>query len=68
MNMQKKFKFDKFDFSWLIISIGMAVGAGIVLVPITTGIVGFVIFAISILVAYPGIYLFQKLYVRTLFA
>ncbi|MGQ4002116.1 serine permease [Francisellaceae bacterium CB299] len=68
MNMQKKSKFDKFDFSWLIISIGMAVGAGIVLVPITTGIVGFVIFAISILVAYPGIYLFQKLYVRTLFA
>jgi amino acid permease len=68
MHMQKKFKFDKFDFSWLIISIGMAVGAGIVLVPITTGIVGFVIFAISILVAYPGIYLFQKLYVRTLFA
>ncbi|MGQ4006024.1 serine permease [Francisellaceae bacterium CB300] len=66
--MQKKSKFDKFDFSWLIISIGMAVGAGIVLVPITTGIVGFVIFAISILVAYPGIYLFQKLYVRTLFA
>jgi amino acid permease len=66
--MQKNSKFDKFDFSWLIISMGMAVGAGIVLVPVTTGIVGFAIFAISILVAYPGIYLFQKLYIRTLFA
>lgn len=64
----KKPKFDKFDYSWLIISIGMAVGAGIVLVPVTTGIVGFAIFAISILVAYPGIYLFQRLYIRTLFA
>ena len=66
--MQKNSKFDKFDFSWLIISMGMAVGAGIILVPVTTGIVGFAIFAISILVAYPGIYLFQKLYIRTLFA
>ena len=43
--MQKNLKFDKFDFSWLIISMCMAVGAGIVLVPITTGIVGFIIFA-----------------------
>ena len=66
--MQKNSKFDKFDFSWLIISMGMAVGAGIILVPVTTGIVGFAIFAISILVAYPGIYLFQKLYIGTLFA
>ncbi len=46
----------------------MDVGAGIVLVPITTSIVGFVVFTISILVAYPDIYLFQNLYVRKLFA
>ena len=66
--MKKNSKFNSFDFSWLIISVGMAVGAGIVLIPITTGIVGFAVFAISILVAYPGIYLFQKLYISTLFA
>ena len=66
--MQKNSKFNSFDFGWLVISVGMAVGAGIVLVPITTGAIGFAVFTISILVAYPGIYLFQKLYIRTLFA
>ncbi|ASG68980.1 serine permease [Francisella halioticida] len=45
----------------------MAVGAGIVLVPVSVGVVGFAVFAISILIAYPGIYLFQKLYIQTLF-
>ncbi|MED7819208.1 MULTISPECIES: aromatic amino acid transport family protein [unclassified Francisella] len=45
----------------------MAVGAGIVLVPVSVGVVGFAVFMVSILIAYPGIYLFQKLYIQTLF-
>lgn len=60
--------FNRFDFGWLVVSIGMAVGAGIVLVPVSVGVVGFVVFVVSILMAYPGIYLFQKLYIETLFA
>ncbi|AJI69129.1 serine permease [Francisella tularensis] len=53
--------FDRFDFGWLVVSIGMAVGAGIVLVLVSVGVVGFAVFVVSILIAYPGIYLFQKL-------
>ncbi|WP_150465630.1 aromatic amino acid transport family protein [Francisella sp. SYW-2] len=66
--MRNLANFDKFDFGWLVVSIGMAVGAGIVLVPVSVGVVGFVVFVVSILIAYPGIYLFQKLYIETLFA
>lgn len=44
--MQKNSKFNSFDFWWLVISVGMAVGAGIVLVPITTGAIGFAVFTI----------------------
>ncbi|AIT09755.1 serine permease [Candidatus Francisella endociliophora] len=66
--MKKNFNFDRFDLGWLVVSIGMAVGAGIVLVPVSIGVVGFIVFILSILIAYPGIYLFQKLYIQTLFA
>lgn len=65
--MSQTYKFNKFDLSWLVVSIGMAVGAGIVLVPVSVGVVGFTVFMVSILIAYPGIYLFQKLYIQTLF-
>ncbi|APC96384.1 amino acid permease [Francisella frigiditurris] len=66
--MIDKDRFNKFDFGWLIVSFGMAIGAGIVLTPVSIGVVGFTVFALSILIAYPGIYLFQKLYIQTLFA
>nr|WP_254923474.1 hypothetical protein [Francisella tularensis] len=36
-------------------------GAGIVLVLVSVGVVSFAVFVVSILIAYPGIYLFQKL-------
>ncbi|MFV9924994.1 MAG: aromatic amino acid transport family protein [Francisella endosymbiont of Hyalomma scupense] len=65
--MKSLHNFDSFDFGWLVVSIGMAVGAGIVLVPVSVGVVGFAVFVVSILIAYPGIYLFQKLYIQTLF-
>jgi len=58
--------FDSFDFGWLILSLGMAIGAGIVMVPVKAGAAGFWAFTTSILIAYPGMYLFQKLYMQTL--
>nr|WP_272916262.1 hypothetical protein [Francisella tularensis] len=36
--------FDRFDFGWLVVSIGMAVGTGIVLVSVSVGVVGFAVF------------------------
>ena len=59
---------NKFDLSWLSINFGMAIGAGVVMAPITAASVGIPIFLISILIAFPGIYLFQKLFITTLFA
>lgn len=59
--------FDSFDWGWLVISFGMALGAGIVLVPVTVGVSGIFIYLISALFAYPAIFLFQKLYINTLF-
>ena len=60
-------KFNSFDWGWLVISFGMALGAGIVLVPVSVGVVGLVAFLWVALWAYPAIYLFQKLYMNTLF-
>ncbi|MDE5014984.1 serine permease, partial [Francisella tularensis subsp. holarctica] len=53
--------FDRFDFGCLVVSIGMDVGTGIVLVSVSVGVVGFAVFVVSLLIAYTGIYLFQKL-------
>ena len=60
-------RFNSFDWGWLVISFGMALGAGIVLVPVSVGVVGLVAFLWVALWAYPAIYLFQKLYMNTLF-
>lgn len=60
-------KFNSFDWGWLVISFGMALGAGIVLVPVSVGVAGLIAFLWVALWAYPAIYLFQKLYMNTLF-
>lgn len=60
-------RFDGFDWGWLVVSFGMALGAGIVLVPVSVGVVGLTIYLISAVFAYPAIFLFQRLYMNTLF-
>ena len=64
---QNELKFNSFDWGWLVISFGMALGAGIVLVPVSVGVVGLIAFLWVALWAYPAIYLFQKLYMNSLF-
>ena len=61
-------KFDSTDWGWIIMSIGMAIGAGIVFLPVQVGLVGIWVFLLSAVVAYPGIYLLQKLFINTLVA
>lgn len=63
---RKETKFDSVDRGWVIMSIGMAIGAGIVYLPVKVGIVGIWTFLISVIIAYPAIYLFQKLFINTL--
>lgn len=61
-------RFDSTDWGWIIMSIGMAIGAGIVFLPVKVGLVGLWVFLISAFIAYPAMYLFQKLFINTLVA
>jgi serine transporter len=51
---------------WVILCIGMAIGAGIVFLPVQVGITGVWVFAASVMLAYPAMYMMQKLYLQTL--
>ncbi len=59
-------KFDSVDIGWIVMSIGMAIGAGIVFLPVQVGIMGLWVFLLSSIIGYPAMYLFQKLFINTL--
>lgn len=59
-------RFDAIDRGWIIMSIGMALGAGIVFLPVQVGVVGLLVYLMSAVVGYPALYLFQRLFVNTL--
>ena len=61
-----KIKLNSKDWGWVAINIGMGIGAGIVFLPVQAGIVGLWTFLISIIIAYPLLYLFQRLFINTL--
>jgi len=57
---------DSLDWGWVVMSIGMGVGAGIVFLPVEVGIMGLWVFVLSAAIGYPALYLFQRLYINTL--
>ena len=59
-------KMNSKDWGWVAINIGMGIGAGIVFLPIQAGLVGLWTFLLAILIAYPALYLFQRLFINTL--
>ena len=59
-------KFDSTDWGWVIMSIGMAIGAGIVFLPVKVGVLGIWVFLASAVIGYPAMYLFQRLFINTL--
>lgn len=59
-------KFDGTDPGWVIMSIGMAIGAGIVFLPVQVGLMGLWVFLLSSVIGYPAMYLFQRLFINTL--
>ena len=61
-------QFDSTDWGWIIMSIGMAIGAGIVFLPVKIGILGVWVFLLSAILGYPAMYLFQRLFIHTLAA
>ncbi|WP_454688973.1 aromatic amino acid transport family protein [Achromobacter aloeverae] len=58
--------FTRYDMGWVVLCIGMAIGAGIVFLPVQVGITGLWVFAASVLLAYPALYFMQNLYLQTL--
>lgn len=61
-------RFDSTDWGWIIMSIGMAIGAGIVFLPVQVGLMGLWVFLLSAVIGYPAMYMFQKLFINTLAA
>lgn len=59
-------RFDGTDWGWVIMSIGMAIGAGIVFLPVQVGLMGLWVFLLSSVIGYPAMYLFQRLFINTL--
>ncbi|RBP81511.1 serine transporter [Shewanella putrefaciens] len=59
-------RFDSTDWGWIIMSIGMAIGAGIVFLPVQVGLMGLWVFLLSGIIGYPAMYLFQRLFINTL--
>ncbi|MEK6241515.1 MAG: hypothetical protein N1989_08825, partial [Escherichia coli] len=59
-------KFDSTDTGWVSMSIGMAIGAGIVFLPVQVGLMGLWVFLLSSVIGYPAMYLFQRLFINTL--
>ncbi|WP_319541503.1 hypothetical protein [uncultured Pseudodesulfovibrio sp.] len=59
-------KMNSKDWGWVAVNIGMGIGAGIVFLPIQAGLVGLWTFLLAIALAYPALYLFQRLYINTL--
>ena len=64
--IKQAMQFDSTDFGWIIMSIGMAIGAGIVFLPVQVGLMGIWVFLLSSLIGYPAMYLFQRLFINTL--
>lgn len=59
-------KFSGIDLGWVIMCVGMSLGAGIVFLPIQVGLSGLLIFGLVAIVGYPIAYQHQKLYLNVL--
>ena len=53
----KKIPFTKYDFGWVLLCIGMAIGAGTVLMPVQIGLTGIWVFIVAFIIAYPATYI-----------
>lgn len=63
---RNKIPFTTYDAGWVILCIGMAIGGGIIFLPVQIGLKGIWVFSLSVLIAYPALYMMQSLYLKTL--
>lgn len=59
-----RFRFE--DWGWVVINIGMGIGAGIAMLPVEIGMKGLWVFMIAAVIGYPSMYLFQRVFVNSL--
>lgn len=64
--LYKSVPFTRYDIGWVILCIGMAIGSGIVFMPVQIGIKGIWVFITAVIISYPAIYWLQDLYLKTL--
>lgn len=64
--IKQKIPFTRYDMGWVVLCIGMAIGAGIIYMPIQVGVKGIWVFIASIILSYPAVYWLQDLYLKTL--
>ncbi|THF25788.1 transporter [Pseudomonas atacamensis] len=62
----KKIPFTAYDFGWVVLCIGMAIGSGIVFMPVQIGLKGLWVFLAAVGLSYPAVYYLQELFLRTL--
>ncbi|WP_371739860.1 amino acid permease [Bartonella sp. HY038] len=62
----EKIPFTRYDLGWVVLCIGMAIGAGIIYLPIQVGLKGIWVFLAALLLAYPACYWMQALYLKSL--
>ncbi len=64
--LKKSVKFRFEDWGWVVINIGMGIGAGIAMLPVEISMKGFWVFMLASAIGYPSMYLFQRVFVNTL--
>lgn len=62
----KSVPFTRYDLGWVVLCIGMAIGGAMIFMPVQVGMTGLWVFLVSVAIAYPGVYFFQKLYLESL--
>ena len=64
--IKQKIPFTSYDMGWVVLCIGMAIGAGIIYMPVQVGVKGIWVFVASVALSYPAVYWLQDLYLKTL--
>lgn len=65
---RERVPFGAYDLGWVVLCIGMAIGSGIVFMPVQMGLKGFWVSVTALLIAYPAVHYMAKLYLRSLSA
>ncbi len=65
---REKIPFNAYDAGWVVLCIGMAIGSGVVFMPLQMGVKGFWVSVVALLLCYPAVHYLSNLYIRSLSA